>query len=191
MRVITGCARGQKLKAPEGIDVRPTSDAVKEAMFSAVQFDIEGRTILDLFSGTGQLGIEALSRGAKLAYFVDNHRESISITRENIEKTGFTDKAIIKQMPNMSFLKSTDAVFDLAFLDPPYEHKLLQKTLPVLVEKMSENGIIVCEHEKGCRLPEEVGSMKIKKVYKHGKIEITIYIQKKVEDEESDISGQL
>ena len=183
MKVITGTARGRKLKALEGTDVRPTTDGVKEAIFSAIQFEIEGRTVLDLFAGTGQLGIEALSRGAEKAFFVDNSAASIKVIKENIAHVGFEDKASVHNIPNSAFLKSCASKIDVALLDPPYEHKLIQKSLPKLTEIMSENGVIVCEHEQGCKLPEEVNGFTVSKVYRHGKTEITIY-RKNLPDEE-------
>ena len=85
MRVITGSARGRKLKAPQGMDVRPTTDSVKEAIFNIIQFDVEGRRVLDLFAGTGQMGIEALSRGARECVFVDSSRQSLNIVKENLK----------------------------------------------------------------------------------------------------------
>lgn len=159
MRVITGSARGRKLVTVEGTEiVRPTADSVKEAIFSAIQFEIEGRTVLDLFAGSGQLGIEALSRGAAECWFVDSAAQSIRAVRENVAATGFEDKAHIMSMPFSAFLKSTNATFDVAVLDPPYNRDLLRKALPLLVPKMSERGVIVCEHEKECVLPREEGS---------------------------------
>ena len=89
MRVITGTARGRKLREPKNMDIRPTTDKVKESLFSIIQFDIEGRRVLDLFAGTGQLGIEALSRGAKSVTFVDQSNDAIAIVRENLEHCGF------------------------------------------------------------------------------------------------------
>ena len=107
MRVITGKARGRKLITVEGTDVvRPTTDGVKEAIFSAVQFEIEGRTVLDLFAGSGQLGIEALSRGAKECYFVDSAAVSVKTVRENLKSTGLEDGAKVANMPFGAFLKS-------------------------------------------------------------------------------------
>ncbi len=183
MRVITGSARGRKLKAPEGYDVRPTSDGVKEAIFSAIQFEIEGRTVLDLFAGSGQLGIEAISRGAKKAVFVDSSQTSIKLIKENVEHVGFEKQADIINMPNTAFLRTTRETFDIAILDPPYERKLIQKSLPALTSIMSEDGVIVCEHEIDCRLPEEVNGFVIVKTKKHGKTGLTIY-RKPQEDEE-------
>ncbi|MCM1164408.1 MAG: 16S rRNA (guanine(966)-N(2))-methyltransferase RsmD [Lachnospiraceae bacterium] len=176
MRVITGTARGRRLITVEGTDVvRPTTDGVKEAIFSAIQFEIEGRTVLDLFAGSGQLGIEALSRGACECWFVDSAAVSIKAVRANIESTGFADRAHIMNMPFSAFLKSTGAAFDVALLDPPYNHKLIQKALPTLAEKMTERGVIVCEHEKECVLPREVGGFELVKLLRHGRISLSIY----------------
>ncbi|MCL2637875.1 MAG: 16S rRNA (guanine(966)-N(2))-methyltransferase RsmD [Oscillospiraceae bacterium] len=177
MRIITGTARGRKLKTPKSNDVRPTSDSVKEAIFSAIQFDIEGAVVADLFAGTGQLGIEALSRGAKFAYFADNSPESIAIIRENIKLCGFGDSAEISPLTTAAFLKKTTASFDIAFLDPPYGQDLINRTLPALTEKMSESGLIVCEHEKEYKPAEICNNFKIRKTYPHGKKSVTIYVR--------------
>ncbi|MBP3921565.1 MAG: 16S rRNA (guanine(966)-N(2))-methyltransferase RsmD [Ruminiclostridium sp.] len=184
MRVITGSARGRKLKAPEGYDVRPTSDGVKEAIFSAIQFEIEGRTVLDLFAGSGQLGIEAISRGAKKTVFVDSSQASIKLVRENVEHVGFEKQSEIINMPNTAFLRTTKETFDIALLDPPYDRKLIQKSLPALTNIMSDEGVIVCEHEIDCRLPEEVNGFVIVKSKKHGKTGLTIYRKPGQESEE-------
>lgn len=175
MRVITGTARGRKLRTLEGNDVRPTIDSVKEGMFSAIQFEIEGRTALDLFAGSGQLGIEALSRGAAKAYFVDASMDSIKVVKDNLKSTELEENAKVVNMPFTSFLRSTKETFDLAFLDPPFGYKIIQKALPVLIEKMSDNGVIICEHEKECVLPKKEGRFEIAKEYPHGKITVTIY----------------
>ena len=183
MRVITGSARGRKLVTVEGTDVvRPTTDGVKEAIFSAIQFEIEGRTVLDLFAGSGQLGIEALSRGASECYFVDSSAASIKVIRENVENTGFSEQSHIANMPFSAFLKSARTKFGIALLDPPYGHRLIQKALPLLVEKMEENGVIVCEHEKECVCPEKAGDFHLVKLLRHGRISLSIYRNEGLED---------
>lgn len=183
MRVITGTARGRKLVTVEGTDVvRPTADSVKEAIFSAIQFEIEGRTVLDLFAGSGQLGIEALSRGAAECYFVDSAAVSIKAVRQNVESTGFADKSHIMNMPFSAFLKSTKAEFDIAILDPPYNYKIIQKALPLLTEKMSERGVIVCEHEKECVLPHSEGGFELARLLRHGRISLSIYRRPNAEE---------
>lgn len=177
MRVITGTARGRKLITVEGTDiVRPTTDRVKEAIFSAIQFEIPGAVVLDLFAGSGQLGIEALSRGAAECHFVDNAAPSIKAVKQNIEHCGFNDIAHVHSMPFSAFLKSSGLEFDIALLDPPYERKILQKALPVLSPKMSENGVIVCEHESECVLPKEIDNgFGLVKLLRHGNISLSIY----------------
>ena len=188
MRVITGKARGMKLKSLEGTElIRPTADAVKEAMFSIVQFDVEDAVVLDLFAGSGQLGIEALSRGAKKAYFVDSSREAVGIIKENLAHTKMTDNAEVINMPNSAFLRTVREKIDIALLDPPYGKKLIQRSLPALTEVMSEDGIIVCEHETDCRLPEEENGFAVSKTYKYGKIALTVYRRKKQDEENEEI----
>ena len=183
MRVITGTARGRKLVTVEGTEVvRPTTDGVKEAIFSAIQFEIEGRTVLDLFAGSGQLGIEALSRGAGEAYFVDSAAVSIKAVRDNLKSTGLEENARVVNMPFSAFLKSTRAVFDIAILDPPYNYKIIQKALPNLVEKMSENGVIICEHERECVLPKKIGRFEVVKQLRHSRTTVTIYRPKEIPD---------
>lgn len=187
MRVITGTARGRRLVTVEGTDiVRPTAENVKEAIFSAVQFEIEGSTVLDLFAGSGQLGIEALSRGAKEVYFVDSSPVSIKAVKDNLKSTGLEENARVSNMPFSAFLKSTRAVFDIAILDPPYNCKIIQKALPQLTEKMSERGIIICEHEKECVLPRVSGRFEISRVLRHSRTAVTIYRPKSGEAEEQE-----
>lgn len=176
MRVITGSARGRKLRTLEGSDVRPTTDKVKEAIFSIVQFDINGSEILDLFAGSGQLGIEAISRGAKRCTFVDESRDSIKVVTENVKTCGFADLADILNTESIGYLRTCRKKFDHAFLDPPYNKGILEKALPLLAEKMSDRGIIVCEHEMGLVLPESYGALVKKRTYKYGKIEVTVFV---------------
>ena len=138
MRVITGSARGRKLEAPQGLETRPTSDMVKEAMFSIIQFEVEEAMVLDLFAGSGQLGIEALSRGAKFAVFVDASREAQEVIRANLQSTGLAQKSRVAAMDALGFLKSTGDRFSIALLDPPYQKGLLDEALPLLAGKMEE-----------------------------------------------------
>ena len=119
MRIITGVAKGKRLVTPEGRDVRPTPERVKEGIFSALQFDIEGRRVLDLFAGSGQLGLEALSRGAESAVFVDASNASVKIVKQNIELTGFGNKAKVFCSDYTSFASACRDTFDIVFLDPP------------------------------------------------------------------------
>lgn len=175
MRVITGTARGRKLQEPSGMDIRPTADVVKEAVFNIIQFDIEGRRVLDLFAGTGQLGIEALSRGARGAVFVDNARAAVEAIGQNLAFTGLGQNARVMPVEAMAFLRSYREVFDIALLDPPYQKGLIEEALPLLAEKVSPGGIIICETERGETLPAAAGDFTRKKEYRYGKAKVTTY----------------
>ncbi len=175
MRVITGSARGTTLKTLEGNDVRPTTDKVKEAVFSAFQFEIEDRYILDLFAGSGQLGIEALSRGARRAVFVDSDKNAIKIIKENLAKTKLDASATVIQTDSIAFLTMTDKIFDIAFLDPPYETGLLQKALAKIGGSIAEGGAVICEHPFKEELAESYGDLKKAKEYKYSKVAVTVY----------------
>lgn len=184
MRVITGTQRGKKLKTLEGMDVRPTSDKVKEAIFSIIQFDIATASVLDLFAGSGQLGIEALSRGASHCVFVDKSRDAIAVVRENVANTGFTKESRILNMDSLDYLKTAKSGLDIAFLDPPYRNGLCQKALPLLCSKMNDGGIVVCEHEKEETLPDEIEQFRVMKRYKYGNIALTTYMKNPPLDDE-------
>ncbi len=175
MRVITGIARGKNLKTLEGNDVRPTSQKVKEAVFSAIQFDIEGRRVLDLFAGSGQLGIEALSRGAQSAVFVDNSAASIKIIKQNIESVGFSESARVYNADYASFTAMSRDTFDIVFLDPPYQKGLLVPAIKAVLPLMSDYGIIVCEYPPDVEIPESIGGFLIAKTYRYGKINVSVY----------------
>ena len=175
MRVITGSARGMTLRTLEGDNVRPTTDKVKEAVFSAIQFELEGRRILDLFAGSGQLGIEALSRGAKSAVFVDADKNAIRIIKENLAKTRLDSSAIVAQSDSIAFLSMTDKIFDIAFLDPPYETGLLQKALSKIDEHIADGGVVICEHPFKEELEDEIGGLKKYREYKYSKTAVTVY----------------
>lgn len=190
MRVITGYARGMKLRTLDGLDVRPTTDQVKESIFSIIQFEVEGARVLDLFAGSGQLGIEALSRGAQSVVFVDKSRAAVSVVKENLEHTRLAEKAIVRNEDSLGFLKLTKDVFDIAILDPPYGQGLITEALGYLPDVMSENGIIICETAKEETLPDTVSRFSNHKEYRYGKIKITVYRNKENDDDQSNLSGQ-
>ena len=179
MRVITGTARGRRLETPNGEDVRPTTDVVKESVFSIIQFSVEGRSFLDAFAGSGQMGIEAISRGAKRAVFIDSSRRSLEIIRRNIKICGFEDKSEVLANDTLRFLSSSTDKFDIVFLDPPYRTGLLQDALHKTPNVMRDTGYIICEHPIEEELPERVSFFKIRKSYRYGKIMITIYEHEK------------
>ena len=175
MRVITGTARGRKLQTLPGLDVRPTTDQAKEAIFNTIQFEVEGALFLDLFAGSGQMGIEALSRGARFCVFVDSSRQAQDVIRENLASTGFAKQARLSAMDSFGYLTTAAEQFDIAFLDPPYNQGLIPKALPLLVPKMTPGGVILCEHQKGEELPETAGNFRIHRTYRYGKIMVTAY----------------
>lgn len=178
MRVISGEKRGKKLISLQGDSVRPTTDRVKESLFNILQLDIPGRSFLDLFAGSGQMGIEALSRGAKNAVLVDSSAKSVQVCKQNLENVGL--KAEVINSESKRFLENTVESFDIAFLDPPYSMGLLEACLPILVTKINLGGCIVCEHPKTDDLPQQVGDFINCKSYKYGKIMLTMYRHKSI-----------
>ncbi|MBR3553075.1 MAG: 16S rRNA (guanine(966)-N(2))-methyltransferase RsmD [Clostridia bacterium] len=175
MRVITGTARGRRLMTLEGNDVRPTTDKVKEALFSILQFELEGRRVLDLFAGSGQLGIEALSRGAAHCVFIDRSKEAAAVVQKNLTATGLTDRAKVLRTDAAAFLTGCGAQFDLAFLDPPYGTGLLQAVLPKVPQAMRPGAVIVCEAPLGETLPDTVGRFALYRSYHYSKVCLWVY----------------
>jgi len=175
MRIITGTARGRKLSFPENDRIRPTTSLVKESIFNIVQFDIEGRRVLDLFAGTGQLGLEALSRGAATCDFVDTSRDALSLVRKNLKNTEL-EGGTVHQADAVNFL-SGRTKYDLIFLDPPYGYEDLDKIIEkiVQVDILSINGIMVCETDVNVALPEVESPYEKAREYRYGKVKITLY----------------
>lgn len=183
MRVITGSCRGKKLKTPDSPDTRPTSDMVKEAVFSIIQFDVPGASVLDLFAGSGQIGIEALSRGASHCVFVDKNPEAVAVVKENVSSCGFLKQSRILNMDSLEYLKAAKPELDIVFIDPPYRMGIVEKCLPLAEAKLNDGAIVVCEHEKELTLGNEYGRLKLHKRYRYGKIAVTVYkIPMKEED---------
>lgn len=177
MRVITGKARGVQLKTPEGMATRPTADRVKEALFSIIQFDVPTSSVLDLFGGTGQLGIEALSRGAKSAVFVDAGEPACRLIRENLRRTRLEADAKVIRSDYMEYLKRCREKFDIIFLDPPYAEVFLENALKCITEIdiLQSGGIIVAERPVGKELPWDFDGFARSKDYKYGSVLLTIY----------------
>ena len=175
MRIITGLARGKKLALPSDNSIRPTSDMVKEAIFNTIQFDIEGKSVLDLFGGTGQLGIEALSRGAKSAVIVDDNPSAVKLIKTNLSIAGLPSGTAVRD-DAFRYLER-DEKFDIIFLDPPFESRLLTKALQKIIEfdKLNDGGIIILEGPAD-EEPGELASLYKKiKSKKYGKKRITLY----------------
>ena len=177
MRVISGKARGINLKTPEGVLTRPTIDRVKEALFSIINFDIPASNVLDLFGGTGQLGIEALSRGAKSAVFVDQREDACKLIKENLRRTKLEQDAKVVRIDYLDYLKRCREKFDIIFLDPPYAEVFLENALKCITEIdiLQSGGIIVAERPLGKELPWDFEGYTRSKDYKYGKVLLTIY----------------
>lgn len=177
MRVITGKARGVTLKTPNGMQTRPTADRVKEALFSIIQFDVPGARVLDLFGGSGQLGIEALSRGAKSAVFVDASDAACALIRENLKRTKLSDDAKVVRSDYMSYLKTCRDSFEIVLLDPPYAEVFLENALKSLseIDILQSGGIIVAERPVGKELPWDFPGFTRSKDYKYGNTLLTLY----------------
>ena len=174
MKVITGSAGGRKLKTPKNDDVRPTTDLVKQAVFNMLQGDVEGRRVLDLFAGTGQMGIEALSRGAREAVFTDKSRESLRLVKENLSLCSLEGRVV--ETDALSFLRRGEK-FDLIFIDPPYDDGLYEPVLKEinLVDNLNEGGIIICEARAKCRLPDMQAPYRRLRDRTYGSVAITLY----------------
>lgn len=177
MRVIAGKARGVQLKTPEGLQTRPTTDRVKEALFSIIQFDIPGTRVLDLFGGTGQLGIEALSRGAKSVVFVDAEKKPCALIKENLRRCRMENDGIVIRSDYLEYLNRCREIFDIVFLDPPYAEVFLENSLKKLTEIdiLQSGGIIVAERPVGKELPWDYPGFSRSRDYKYGKTLLTLY----------------
>ena len=176
MRVISGSARGRRLKEPSGYHIRPTNAKVKESVFNIIQFDIEGRRVLDLFAGTGQLGIEAISRGARSAVFVDSDKNAVILIRENLKLCGFTDKATIMCRDVLRYLEGAER-YDVIFIDAPYSTLLATETIQKIIkfDKLETNGIIMCETGADYDMPVVEPPYFRHKEYRYGAVKITRY----------------
>ena len=179
MRVITGKVRGRKLQTPSSYDIRPTADNVKEALFNILQFDVEGRRVLDLFAGTGQLGIECLSRGAAEVTFVDKDRRAAGIVRDNLKICGFDAEVI--QMDALKYLSGCGQ-YDLIFVDPPYDSGLYAPVLQIInsVDILSDGGIIICETRRETALPNMIAPYQKGREYVYGKVELCLFTKEYV-----------
>ena len=179
MKVISGSLRGRKLEKLVNDEVRPTMAKIKESLFNIIQFRIEGRNFLDLFSGTDQIGIEALSRGASSAVFVDNDRRALDIINKNLKSCGLLKRSRIVSKDVNSFLITNKENFDIVFLDPPYKSSILNEVLLKVEKFIKESGIIVCECLKDHESLTNVGNFILTRRYKYGEKLILVYLNKK------------
>ena len=177
MRVITGIARGKKLKTLEGMLTRPTAERTKEAVFSTLFDKTVEANVLDLYAGSGQMGIEALSRGAKHCTFVEQSKDALGVINYNLEETKLSQKATVQFTEVLSFLAQTKNKYDLIFLDPPYGKGLVTETVR-FVEKynlLSGSGIIVAESDGVDDVEEEIGKIKMYRKSKYGRAIVRYY----------------
>ncbi|MBQ4602115.1 MAG: 16S rRNA (guanine(966)-N(2))-methyltransferase RsmD [Clostridia bacterium] len=174
MRIITGTARGTKLVTLEGEATRPTSERTKESVFSMLQFDIEGRRVLDLFGGSGQMGLEALSRGAASATIVDQSPDAVKIIKANAQKTKLFDRCVILTKDYKAYLKGTKEKFDIIFLDPPYDTNMLSEAMRIILDRdmLNYQGTIVLE--SGNDDIPEYGELTLRRHYKSGRAYVTV-----------------
>lgn len=177
MRIITGIAKGRTIKAPEGINTRPTSDRVKESLFNIISKKIYGAKVLDLFSGTGNLGLEALSRGAEVCTFVENNNSTYKILSSNIENLGFTSNSELFKGDSFDMLETLgkyNKKYDIIFLDPPYSMGLVEKSIQKIsrLTILGQDGIIVSECDEKDIISENIYDIKTYRIEKYGRTKI-------------------
>ena len=174
MRIISGKYRGKTLKTLEGLDTRPTTSRVKESVFNIIQFNIQDSSVLDLFSGSGQMGIECLSRGALSVDFVDQNSNAVQIIKNNLDICDA--KASVYKTDYISFTKSTKNKYDIILLDPPYGSDMINNSLSLInsFKLLNNCGIIVCETSANDIICLDNTNFCIQKVYKYGTINITL-----------------
>jgi 16S rRNA (guanine(966)-N(2))-methyltransferase RsmD len=174
---VGGTSKGRRLKALKGLDIRPTSDKVKESIFNILGDKIIDAIFLDLCAGTGGIGVEALSRGAKEAVFVENNHRVVKLIKENLLLCNLEKNSEIVCCDTVKFLEDSDKRFDIIFFDPPYKSDLLEKAMAVFDRKelLNNNGILIIEHNSKTALPEETNSLILLKKYKYGDTTLSLY----------------
>ena len=177
MRVITGSARGRRLGELKGMETRPTTDKVKESIFNCIQFDVADARVLDLFAGTGQLGIEALSRGAKSALFVDKRADAVKLVRENLALCHLEENAQVICGDSLAALGTQSGRFDIIFLDPPYADDLLERAVAHIArfDILAPDGIMIAESPAEKELPKLSAPYRVAREYRYGRIKVTLY----------------
>lgn len=178
MRVIGGTSRGRRLAGPRGLDIRPTADHVKEALFNILSDRMAGARFLDLFAGTGNIGIEALSRGARQVTFVESSPAAGRLLRANLQRCGFERLAEVRLMPVSRFLKQCrEPAYDIVFLDPPYQAQETERVLPSLGRDaiIRTNGVVVVEHFHKSPLDDRIGHLALVKTYQYGDTCLSVY----------------
>jgi 16S rRNA (guanine(966)-N(2))-methyltransferase RsmD len=186
-RVVSGSAKGFTLKSVKGLKTRPTADKVKESIFNIIAFNVAGSKFLDLYSGTGQMGIEALSRGGQFAAFVDNDRESLKCIKDNLEKTKLESKSKVLAMNVLSAITSLNGnwKFDIVYIDPPYESAIgsFKKIARAFYENdsLEPKAIVLLEHSANDKPDENVINLKLKKSCKYGAVMVSFYDKEQID----------
>jgi 16S rRNA (guanine966-N2)-methyltransferase len=180
MRIITGIARGRMIKAPEGMDTRPTSDRVKESLFNIISKKLRDSIVLDLFAGTGNLGLESISRGAEKCIFVENNKHAYKVLKENIDLLKFQDKSETYFQEAFTTLKTLHRInqkHDIIFLDPPYGKGLIESSIKEIynLDLLNSGGIIVSEYDSEDNVPETIGKIKIYRTETYGRTKISFW----------------
>ena len=178
MRIIAGAFRGRRLHAPKGDRIRPTADKVREAVFNMIAGEVQGAKVLDLFAGTGAMGLEALSRGAHFCFFVDNGSEAVSIIRENVQMCASQDRSRIIQAPAASAIRrlgSENELFDLIFMDPPYAKGYIDKTLEIVGEVARNDALVIAERHIKDKPPQVPAIWRKDRDRRYGDALISIY----------------
>lgn len=195
MRVIKGKAKGRRLKASKGLDIRPTSDKVKESVFNIIGDKIDGAVFLDLCAGIGNVGIEAASRGAKEIAFVESNQKAVKLIKENLLLCHLEEYSNVIFSDAVKFLKTAEGKFDIIFFDPPYRSGLLQDALAVFEKKemLNPDGILIVEHLSRTILSEKIGGLILLKKYKYGDTTLSLYKRKEGLHEKKDccVSGDI
>lgn len=178
MRVIAGEAKGRKLKAPRGNKIRPTSDRVKEALFNIIAPRVAGSMFLDLYAGTGNVGIEALSRGCSRAVFVENDPVAIRFIKYNLKQTCLFDRAKVicaDVQKAFDIMSGSHRMFDIIFLDPPYFLKVIKKDIERAGRLLNGGGILVLESNKNAVNESNVGNLKLTREEHYGDTKLAFY----------------
>lgn len=177
MRIIAGEMRSRTILAPKGTDTRPTLDRTRESLFNIIAAWCPDARVLDLYAGSGQLGIEALSRGAARCVFLDENREAVSIVMRNCKACGVFDRSRVNVGEAARYLSACREQFDVVLLDPPFHNGTLENILPIVDKCVAPGGIVICESETKLVLPAEVGGLQLKKQYKYGKVLLWKYVR--------------
>lgn len=194
-RIISGSFKGRSLKTFSGTNTRPTADRVKESVFNIIQDKLPGSSVLDLFAGTGSLGLEAISRGCNIAVFVEKDKRALAVLRENCKVLGCTDDIVIMPMDvekAIRSLQAKDYVFDIVFMDPPYDRNLETPVLLTLSESgiVKNDGIIILEHMTKAKQPDATGIFTRFDTRRYGSTSISFY-RKEQSNESSSVSRKL